>query len=291
MIFIINIVLTILEKGIVIMKFDLYELVECFTTLSFNVQGVYRYKIPVGKQGKQKTAPFPGFVFPLGGKARFGFNGTSYITDARKIIHGGADMELDKKVIGKSNLHYISILYDVKQKSSSRLYLYDSHFELKVGQSLRLRSMLNRLWKISNLPGVLSTFQRETLFRCIMEEIFLCADNQTASSDLSIFSKISYYIQENYAEEISISELAELYEMNTNRLYYLFTKYAGMGPGDYLIAYRLNRAKELLLTTDVLIHEVANEVGYIDSLYFSRVFKKRFGVAPSEMRKKFRNNP
>lgn len=273
------------------MDFALNQLVECFTTSSFHVQGVYRYKVVAGKQGRQCSAPFPGFIFPIGGKAQFDFNGISYLTNVQKVIHGGAEMKLDKKVIGNTELQYISVLYDIKQKSTDAIYLPDVHFEIESGQSPRLKGLINRLWKVSHMPGTISAFQKETLFRCILEEMFVCAENQAVGGDNSVFSKISCYIQDNYADEMPISELAELYEMNTNRLYYLFYKYAGMGPGDYLIAYRLNRAKELLLTTDAAIHQISNEVGYADPLYFSRIFKKHFGFSPSEMRKKFRNNP
>jgi AraC-like DNA-binding protein len=273
------------------MEFEWNQLIECFTTSSFHVQGVYRYHIAAGKQGKQSTAPYPGFIFPLGGKAQFDFNGTSYRAETQKVIHGGADMKLDKKVIGNTELQYISVLYDIKQNSTDSIYLPDVHFELEYGQSLRLKGLMNQLWKVSHMPGAIPAFQKETFFRCMLEEMFLCVENQARDSDKGVFSKISAYIQDNYADEIPISELAERYEMNTNRLYYIFYKYAGMGPGDYLIAYRLNRAKELLLTTDSAIHKISNEVGYCDPLYFSRSFKKHFGFPPSEMRKKFRNNP
>lgn len=279
-----------MQRGF-IMDFGLNQLVECFTTSSFQVKGVYRYKVVAGKKGSQRSAPFPGFIFPLRGKAQFDFNGSSYLTNVQKVIHGGADMKLDKKVIGNTELQYISVLYDIKQNSKDNIYMPDVHFELKSGQSPRLKGLINRLWKVFHMLGAISEFQKETLFRCILEEMFVCAENQGTSGDKSVFTKITCYIQDNYADEMPISELAELYEMNTNRLYYLFCKYAGMGPGDYLIAYRLNKAKELLITTDFPIHQISDEVGYADPLYFSRIFKKRFGLSPSGMRNKFRNNP
>jgi transcriptional regulator GlxA family with amidase domain len=135
------------------------------------------------------------------------------------------------------------------------------------------------------------SFQKDTLFHCILEELFVCSDNRPVSGDKGNFMKISSYIQENYAGEISIGALAEIFGMSPNQLYYLFTKHTDMGPGDYLIAYRLNRARELLLTTDLFVHETANAVGYEDALYFSRIFKQRFGDSAQQLRKGFRNNP
>ena len=52
---------------------------------------------------------------------------------------------------------------------------------------------------------------------------------------------------------LSVNSLARQNEVNENRLFYVFQKYAGMGPADYLRTYRLNRARELLVTTTVPI--------------------------------------
>ena len=135
------------------------------------------------------------------------------------------------------------------------------------------------------MPGTLSEFQKETLFRCVLEEIFICNEKIAIHNDKDLFDRIIEYIHEHYSDTINVSELADMYEVNTNRMYYIFSKYASMGPGDYLIAYRLNRAKELLLTTEASVNDVAKAVGYEDPLYFSRIFKKKTGFSPTAARK------
>ncbi|WDV48130.1 AraC family transcriptional regulator [Clostridiaceae bacterium M8S5] len=265
------------------MNYDINEIIESFTNASFKVKGVYYYKVPPKKEGLQKSAPYPGLLFPLGGKAQFTFNGTPYITNSLKVIHGGANMDLGKKVLGNNDLTYISVMYDINQKTKG-IYLPNADFEITVGQSPRLKGLLHRLWKTYYELGPMSAFQVETLFRCSLEEMFVGARSQMLGGDKSTFSKISYYIHENYDNQLSVGELAEMFEMNTNRLYYIFMKHAGIGPGDYIIAYRLNRAKELLYTTDLPINNIADAIGYNDPLYFSRLFKKRFGLSPSKIR-------
>nr|WP_285874008.1 helix-turn-helix transcriptional regulator [Halalkalibacter oceani] len=64
---------------------------------------------------------------------------------------------------------------------------------------------------------------------------------------------------------------------------YLFQKFAGAGPIDYLIQYRMNKAYELLMTGQFTIKNVAQSVGYADAYYFSRLFKKYKGVSPSRL--------
>lgn len=64
----------------------------------------------------------------------------------------------------------------------------------------------------------------------------------------------------------------------------LFKKRTGMSPKQYLLKIRMERAKELLLTTDHSIKEIAATVGYNDPLYFSKLFYKAEGMAPSKYR-------
>ena len=61
-----------------------------------------------------------------------------------------------------------------------------------------------------------------------------------------------------------------------------------MSPQEYLIATRMKRASEFLIRTDDSIRSVADECGYDDALAFSKVFKAKFGVNPSEYRLRYR---
>ncbi|MGW9124896.1 helix-turn-helix transcriptional regulator, partial [Paenibacillus chitinolyticus] len=72
---------------------------------------------------------------------------------------------------------------------------------------------------------------------------------------------------------------------------YVFRTHAGMGPAEYLLKYRLNMAQRMLFTSDVPVQQIAQAVGIADPFYFSRVFKKQFGISPTKYREKFINNP
>ena len=273
------------------MNNELDNLVSHFADIAFRLQGVRRYSVEPGKSGWEKTAPFPGIIFPLAGQSQYHFNGTPYLAKAGNIIHGGADMHLDKRVVGDRKWEFIVVLYDIRSVERRDIYLPDTHFELAVGKSMRLMELLRHLWNTYNRPDVLSSFKSETLFRRILEEAFVCAYNQKNDGPQTLFENVTSYIHEHYAEALTVRSLAEQYGVNENRLFYIFSKYAGMGAGDYLIALRLNHAKEMLVAGDAAIGEVAKSVGYHDPLYFSRIFNKHFGVSPSEMRCKFMNNP
>lgn len=265
------------------MEIEINALIKHMAATLFRVKGVYRYRISAGSYGTQKSAPLPGFIFPLAGSAQYHFNDTPYLVSPGTVIHGPADVMMHKRVIGTQEWEYISVFYEAREEPAS-LCLAKSHFSLSVGENPLLSDLLQRLSAASVHPGALPTFQTETLFRRVLEETFLCVRNQTKYGAKEIFESVSEYIHSHYMEPLSVSSLAQLSSINENRLYYIFQKYSGMGPGDYLRAFRLNTARERLITSSVSIGTIANQVGYPDPLYFSRIFKQHFGMSPNKFR-------
>lgn len=267
------------------MEVELNRLIMHFSEILFKVKGVYHYTFEPGASGRERTAPYPGFIFPLRGRAQYHFNGEPYYAYPGNVVLGGADMCLDKRVIGNVKWEYICVLYQVFGSEQGELRLSELHTELVVGHSQRLTELLQRLSRISSQPGGLPAFQKELLFRSILEEVFVCARNQAEKGDGLLFEQISSYIQEHYMEALTVHELAHQNGMNENQLYYVFQKNAGMSAGQYLTTYRMNRAKEMLITGHSSVKEIAAGVGYPDALYFSRAFRKCFGCSPSDLRK------
>jgi YesN/AraC family two-component response regulator len=149
-----------------------------------------------------------------------------------------------------------------------------------------------RLWHVYNQRGGISMFQTEMLFRDVLNEALLCvANRQNSWASYTLFERVSNFIHEYYYQSLTISSLAEQHNVNRNRLSYVFRKHAGMGPAEYLLKYRINMAQKMLFTSDVPVQQIAQTVGIADPFYFSRVFKKQFGVSPTEYREQFINNP
>jgi YesN/AraC family two-component response regulator len=92
------------------------------------------------------------------------------------------------------------------------------------------------------------------------------------------------YIHEHYADQISRTELAQHVALSEDYLTFCFRKELGVTPITYLNRFRVNQAKELLAHTDKSITEIALDVGYSDSSYFSRVFRREAGLSPTDYR-------
>ncbi|WP_372634422.1 response regulator [Cohnella sp.] len=93
------------------------------------------------------------------------------------------------------------------------------------------------------------------------------------------------YIHENYAEDVTIGELADKVNISRNYLSEIFRNIAGDTFNNYLTRVRMEKAKELLLEKNMLVYEVADRVGYKNVPYFSSLFKKYIGVNPTELAK------
>lgn len=92
------------------------------------------------------------------------------------------------------------------------------------------------------------------------------------------------FIKSNYAENITIQELADYIGISRKHLFRLFKEYLHISPQNYLIGYRINKACELLVNPALSIHDISQSVGYTDQLLFSKVFKRIKAVSPRDYR-------
>jgi AraC-like DNA-binding protein len=91
------------------------------------------------------------------------------------------------------------------------------------------------------------------------------------------------YIAKHYTRPLSLEMLAEFLEVSPFFLSRVFNSESGFSLSQYLTLQRMNQAKTLLLDGRMNVSEVADAVGYEDSGYFSKVFKRHFGCSPSSM--------
>lgn len=107
-----------------------------------------------------------------------------------------------------------------------------------------------------------------------------------AESSENLMKKVECYILENMAEPITAAVLSSEFGLVAPYLSTLFKEYSGYTLSQYIQKIRLDRAKNLLeMDEEILAKDVAEMVGYPNPLYFSKVFKKKIGVYPSEYRK------
>lgn len=90
------------------------------------------------------------------------------------------------------------------------------------------------------------------------------------------------YMEQNYRSSILVHELAEQTNLSTSHFHRLFKHTFGISPLQYLLTLRIERAKPLCSSGAYTVQEVAEQVGFDDAYYFSRVFKKVTGLSPTD---------
>lgn len=92
------------------------------------------------------------------------------------------------------------------------------------------------------------------------------------------------YLKKNTDKAISLNEIAGHVHLSPFYFSRLFKKVMSVNFGEYLLNIRLERAKELLLSNDWPVSNVAEAAGYSDPSYFAQIFKKKTGITPTEYR-------
>ncbi|WP_077849285.1 AraC family transcriptional regulator [Clostridium puniceum] len=92
------------------------------------------------------------------------------------------------------------------------------------------------------------------------------------------------FIQINYSRKIRVSELAKSIALDRKYISKLFKDIVGVTIQDYLISFRMNKAKEMMKDRQLSIGDISRSVGYDSPLIFSKAFKKINGLSPSKYR-------
>ncbi len=97
--------------------------------------------------------------------------------------------------------------------------------------------------------------------------------------------KVIAYIQMHYAESLTVSGIASHFHFSPDYLTRQMKQVTGMTPSMFLIQYRMDKAKHLLVHTNYSIQQIGRETGYPDIAVFSRMFKRHAGLSPAQYRK------
>lgn len=97
---------------------------------------------------------------------------------------------------------------------------------------------------------------------------------------------VEAYLQANFTANIALSDLAERFGLNPSYLSFVFKSRKGRSPGEHLIELRVEEAKRLIREHPrLLFKDIAEQVGYPDPYYFSKLFKQWVGLTPTEYKR------
>ena len=129
--------------------------------------------------------------------------------------------------------------------------------------------------------------QNFEILKSLINELLFFYEKEAMDRLLHV-TPLQQYVESKFCDpNFSITEIAEAYHVSPSRMSTLFKKEMGVGFMEYVLKMRLEKAQELLRTTELSVDEISLQVGYLASTSFSRKFKQETGLTPSQYRSKF----
>lgn len=158
---------------------------------------------------------------------------------------------------------------------------------VKISDDSRFGGLFDELIGDGKSNDVKTLLRRSILLHSMLNMMMngrLSGDNQKQEARISDIRNAVEFIQEHYREQITVESLTRQFNISKYYFIRLFKQHMGTSPYDYLINYRINRAKMLLNSTSMTIAEIASYVGFLDVCNFIKHFKRQTGIKPTEYR-------
>lgn len=281
------------------LKVNVQEHLLIWNDAALNLMDVRHISIKIGEYAPPYLFPASAFLYVTQGSATLLLDGNEHAAKRYSILHGGKGSRLHM-IPSDEAFHYYLILYKASLPLSGRRA--DRHgdqqqlpFHLQYGfippHPALLYELAERMldeWLAQEQgkgQGRLERFHVKTLFYQFVYELLRQMDQQQVSiTKPDLTSQLIRYMQEYYAEPLTLETLAHTFHYSAPYLSKHFRRETGASIIDYLIGIRMRRAAALLQKTKVSLHEIAASVGYTDVSYFIRIFKKHTGMTPKQYR-------
>ncbi|MGM1050021.1 MAG: response regulator [Bacillota bacterium] len=136
----------------------------------------------------------------------------------------------------------------------------------------------------NTLTRIMESASIDDLIAAVKEGIGGLVDSLNSDIKSPVIQQTLHHIHQSYNEDLSLKVLAGQYHIHPVYLGHLFHKETGESFTEYINRYRIEKAKELLRTTSLKVQEISREVGYWETGYFYKQFKKYVGLSPRDFK-------
>jgi AraC-like DNA-binding protein len=148
----------------------------------------------------------------------------------------------------------------------------------------RVQPHFDVLFERLNTESVENTMRVGLAVHALVTELVVAAREVVQASEDDPVRVACAYVEKHYADEVSVNDLAVAAMVSPSYLIRLFKRQMGTTPHDYLLRYRISRAKELLAETTLTSAAIARRVGFNSESNFSYRFSKMVGQSPRAYR-------
>ena len=164
---------------------------------------------------------------------------------------------------------------------------YNSTIHLNSEQLLEIEWILYKLHQDYTKKNIGHISSLKTYFKLLIILISSFYNNNKKDKNVVHFklAKVISFIEENYTRPLTLKELSLKANMSSSNFSKVFKEKMLCSPLNYVISCRLKKSCDLLSKTDFSVMEISNFVGFEDSNYYSRQFKKHFGISPLQFKR------
>lgn len=152
---------------------------------------------------------------------------------------------------------------------------------------LLLRRLIGQV-QIGGVIGHRVDFNARKLPERDTDDLLIIMHSAKEKKHSALVQSAIYFLEKEYAGSITVQSLANELEVSVNHLIAAFKKETQLTPNLYLREFRLKQAARLLAATDQSVQEIAANVGISDANYMIKLFREKYGEAPTAYRKKYR---
>lgn len=221
----------------------------------------------------------------------FGSNDAHCITD----IFGTEDMllttiQFEPRFLWAYSEHDFDIKYMNVLSTESRPFPHRLEAGSEMAQIIG-QSLINMKQEYLNKENGFEYMIKSELLRLLVllirrnSEKLENQDFSLRKTNITNLDKAMDYIDKNFSSEITLEELSEVSGMSRNYFCAVFKRLNGLSPWDYITIRRIEKAAELLKSTNDNVLEIATNCGYNSTANFNRAFKKVTGRVPKDYRK------
>ena len=232
----------------------------------------------------ERRADFCTLYYVISGNIVFSLCGKEYVCGENVIFYlsaGESALMYNTSKTEKATLYYTTFeLADGKSVGDLGIARHtkdDEHKFFEIFRSLyKTRLAEGTAYKVLELSDFLRLLYGLITYKQISKSLKI---------DINL-DKAVRYMRMNFYKPITVEELSALAGYSPSHFRRLFVECYGVSPNDYLLNYRIERAKELLVEEEGrTIDEVADILGMCNSSYFCKLFKKRTGISPHKFKK------
>ena len=256
---------------------------------------VRHIKLEVGEQLINYQLPTSTFLYSVRGSAQLRINEHTQQVERFYLFHGGKGLRLD--ITSITGFEYYMVLYKAVLALPARRELIELWDNTRLFHSQYAFEPLYPLPLYKSMDSMLQQWQQKNeweklhvkalMYQFIVELLRQMEIQRIEPIRPDLTTQAIYYIQEHYAEAISLETMARDLECSVGYLSKIFKLHMNTSPIHYLGELRIDHVKKLLLQTDATLQEIAESVGYLDGYSLSRSFKRMEGISPIQYKKKW----